>query len=94
MENSRLRGSGAILILFALSGMAALIYEIVWYQLLQLAIGATAISLGVLLASFMGGLCLGAGLFARLKTRVHPLHLYTWIELGIGAFGLLLLWHG
>src|SRR6202042_347114 len=81
-----------LILLFALSGMAALIYEIVWYQLLQLAIGATAISLGVLLASFMGGLCLGAGLFARLKTRAHPLHLYTWIELGIGAFGLSLLW--
>ena len=92
MENTRLRGSGPILILFALSGMAALIYEIVWYQLLQLAIGATAISLGVLLASFMGGLCLGAGLFARLKTRAHPLILYSCIELGIGAFGLLLLW--
>jgi hypothetical protein len=45
MENSRIRGSGVILLLFALSGMAALIYEIVWYQLLQLAIGATAISL-------------------------------------------------
>jgi spermidine synthase len=92
MENSRVRGSGAILILFALSGMAALIYEIVWYQLLQLAIGATAISLGVLLASFMGGLCLGAGLFARLKTRAHPLYLYAVIELAIGAFGLLVLW--
>ncbi len=92
MSNSRVRGSGPILILFALSGMAALIYEIVWYQLLQLAIGATAISLGVLLASFMGGLCLGAGLFPRLKTRAHPLHLYAGIELGIGAFGLLLLW--
>ena len=92
MNNSQLRGSGAILILFALSGMAALIYEIVWYQLLQLAIGATAISLGVLLASYMGGLCLGAGLLPRLKTNAHPLRVYAWIELGIGGFGLLLLW--
>jgi len=92
LDNLRLRGFGAILILFALSGMAALIYEIVWYQLLQLAIGATAISLGVLLASFMGGLCLGAGLFARLKIRAHPLRIYAAIELGIAAFGLALLW--
>ena len=30
------------------SGCAALIYEIVWYQLLQLVIGSTAVSLGVL----------------------------------------------
>ena len=31
-----------LLILFAGSGCSALIYEIVWYQLLQLAIGSTA----------------------------------------------------
>ena len=45
-----------VLVLFCASGGAALIYEIVWYQLLQIAIGSTAISLGVLLATFMGGL--------------------------------------
>jgi predicted membrane-bound spermidine synthase len=45
--------------MFALSGAAALIYEIVWFQLLQLIVGSTAISVGVILAAFMGGLCLG-----------------------------------
>ena len=49
-----------LLLLFAASGCSALIYEIVWYQLLQLAIGSTAVSLGVLLATFMGGLCMAA----------------------------------
>ena len=49
-----------LLILFAGSGCSALIYEIVWYQMLQLAIGSTAVSLGMLLATFMGGLCLGS----------------------------------
>ena len=46
-----------LLILFAGSGCSALIYEIVWYQLLQLVIGSSAVSLGVLLATIMGGLC-------------------------------------
>src|SRR3990172_13304130 len=46
-----------LLLLFAGSGCSALIYEIVWFQLLQLAIGSTTVSLGVLLATFMGGLC-------------------------------------
>jgi spermidine synthase len=50
----------ALLLLFAGSGCSALIYEVVWYQLLQLVIGSSAISLGVLLATFMGGLCLGS----------------------------------
>jgi spermidine synthase len=92
METTRLRGSGIILVLFALSGMAALIYEIVWYQMLQLAIGAIAVSLAALLASFMGGLSLGAGLFARLKTNTHPLILYAVIEVGIALCALLVLW--
>ena len=50
----------ALLVLFAASGCSALIYEVVWYQLLQLAIGSTAVSLGILLATFMGGLCIGS----------------------------------
>jgi spermidine synthase len=35
-----------LLLLFAASGCSALIYETVWYQLLELAIGMTAVSLG------------------------------------------------
>ena len=49
-----------LLLLFAGSGCSALIYETVWYQLLQLAIGSTSVSLGFLLATFMGGLCIGS----------------------------------
>src|SRR5664279_1880373 len=79
-----------LLVLFACSGCSALIYEIVWYQLLQLVIGSTAVSLGVLLATFMGGLCLGSvGLARYLPPGRHPLKVYAVIELGIGACGLL-----
>ncbi len=82
-----------VLVLFAASGCAALIYEITWYQLLQLALGSTAISLGVLLASFMGGLCLGSYFLPRYAdTHTHPLRVYAAIEIGIGACGLLVLW--
>ena len=55
----------ALLLLFVGSGCAALIYEIVWFQLLQLVIGSSAVSLGVLLGTFMGGMCLGSLLLAR-----------------------------
>lgn len=82
-----------VLVLFAASGCAALIYEVVWFQLLMLVIGSTAYSLGVLLATFMGGLCLGSYLLPRLKQDFgHPLKLYAWIELGIAASGLAVLW--
>ena len=54
-----------VLLLFIGSGCAALIYEIVWLQMLQLVIGSSAVSLGVLLGTFMGGMCLGSLLLPR-----------------------------
>jgi spermidine synthase len=81
-----------LLLLFVGSGCAALIYEIVWFQLLQLVIGSSAISLGVLLGTFMGGMCLGSLLLPRyIGVDQHPLRVYAYLELGIGAFGLLIL---
>ena len=77
------------LLLFAGSGCAALIYEIVWFQLLELVIGSSGISLGLLLAAYMGGLCLGSALFARLISRpYHPLRVYAFLEVGIAVFGI------
>jgi spermidine synthase len=79
-----------LLVLFAGSGCSALIYETVWYQLLQLAIGSTAVSLGFLLATFMGGLCIGSVWFPRLRLAgQHPLRIYAYLELGIAASALL-----
>jgi spermidine synthase len=89
--NSR-RYTPALLLLFVGSGCAALIYEVVWFQLLQLVIGSSAVSLAVLLGTFMGGMCLGSLALPRfVSTREHPLKVYAWLELGIGAIGLLIL---
>ena len=67
-----------LLVLFIGSGCAALIYEIVWFQLLQLVIGSSAVSMGVLLGTFMGGMCLGSLLLPRLiSTKEHPLQRST-----------------
>jgi len=86
------RSLPALLLLFVGSGCAALIYEVVWFQLLELVIGSSAVSMGVLLGTFMGGMCLGSLLLPRLVTSAaHPLRVYAALELGIGAFGLLLL---
>ena len=78
--------------LFVGSGCAALIYEVVWFQLLQLTIGSSAVSLSVLLGTFMGGMCLGSLLLPRLVSpRRHPLAVYAWLEFGIAAAGLFVL---
>ena len=48
------------MMVFVLSGTAALIYELVWFHLVQLVVGASSFSVAALLASFMGGMALGA----------------------------------
>ena len=82
-----------LLPLFFGGGCAALIYELVWFQTLQLVIGSTAVSLGVLLGTYMGGLCLGSLLLPRLvSAQRHPLRVYALLEFGIGIIGLLIWW--
>jgi hypothetical protein len=81
-----------LLLLFVGSGCAALIYEIVWFQLIQLVIGSSAVSLGVLLGTFMGGMCLGSLLLPRfVSPEQHPLRVYAVLEAGIGVLGLIVL---
>jgi spermidine synthase len=74
------------------SGVAALIYEIVWFQLLELVIGSSAVSLAVILATFMGGTCLGSVVAPRaIPARYHPLTVYAAIEIGIALSAMLVL---
>jgi spermidine synthase len=81
-----------LLVLFVGSGCSALIYEIVWFQLLQFVIGSSAVSLGILLGTFMGGMCLGSVALPRvISARRHPLRVYALLEAGIGVAGLLIL---
>ncbi len=82
----------ALLLLFVGSGCAALIYEVVWFQLLELVIGSSAVSIGVLLGTFMGGMCLGSLFLPRfISPSAHPLRVYAWLEIGIGLMGLVIL---
>ena len=81
-----------LVVLFVGSGSAALIYEIVWFQMLSLIVGSSAISLGVVLAIFMGGMCIGSvGLSYVVPARLHPLRVYAVLELTIGLLGVLVL---
>jgi spermidine synthase len=78
--------------LLVASGCAALIYEVVWFQLIELVIGSSTISLGILLATYMGGLCLGSLALPRLISAARsPLLVYGALELGTGASAIALL---
>ncbi|HKY22918.1 MAG TPA: fused MFS/spermidine synthase [Vicinamibacterales bacterium] len=81
-----------LLLLFVGSGCAALIYEIVWFQMLELFVGSSSVSIGVLLGTFMGGMCVGSFLLPRfISPHHHPLKVYAALEMAIGVIGLLLL---
>jgi spermidine synthase len=75
---------------FFLSGMTALIYEVVWARLLTLIFGASIYGQSIALALFMGGLALGsrgAGWLSSVKP-LSPLQWYAVLEGLIGVFGL------
>src|ERR1035437_5009682 len=81
-----------MLLLFIGSGCAALIYEIIWYQSLELIVGSNAISMGVVLGTFMGGMCVGSLLLPRYVTPdEHPLRVYAKLEAGIAVCGVVIL---
>jgi spermidine synthase len=79
-----------LLLLAFISGTAALIYEVLWFQLLELVIGSSPVSLGILLATFMGGSCLGSLFFPRMvSNKRNPLRVYARIEIGIAVAAVL-----
>jgi spermidine synthase len=86
-------GRGPFLALFALSGAAALVYEVVWTRLLTLQIGHGLAAASTVLAAFMGGLAVGAAAGGRIGQRLTPataLKAYAVLELAIAAVAVML----
>ncbi|MGE3887383.1 MAG: fused MFS/spermidine synthase [Vicinamibacterales bacterium] len=86
-------GRGPFLALFALSGAAALVYEVVWTRLLTLQVGHGLAAASTVLAAFMGGLAVGAAAGGRVGQRMTPpaaLRAYAVLELAIAAVAVLL----
>lgn len=74
---------------FAISGMTALIYEIVWVRSLQLIFGSTTYAISTMLTTFMVGFALGSFSFRNLADRIkNPILLLIFLELGIGLYGI------
>lgn len=78
-----------ILLCFFLSGFAALVYQTAWLRQLSLVFGTSELAVAAVLAAYMGGLALGAGLAARLVDRVRrPVMVYGLLEGGIAMAAL------
>ncbi len=83
---------GPLLLLFFLSGLTGLVYEVVWTRLFSIIFGSTALAVSSVLAAFMAGLALGSRYFGRLiDRRGEELRIYGALEIGVGVSALLLL---
>jgi len=81
-----------LLIIFGLTGMTALIYEIIWIRPLSLVFGTTIYAVSTIIASFILGLAVGSWLAGRYTDRLkNPLRYFAFVQLGVGFYGILLL---
>ncbi|WP_282010323.1 fused MFS/spermidine synthase [Nitrospina watsonii] len=81
---------------FFVSGITALVYEIIWTRMLTLVFGHTVYSVSVVLAAFMAGLGFGSYVWGHVidraaqEDRHPPLLVYALIEILIGVTAALL----
>ena len=83
-----------VLFCFFFSGMAGLIYLLLWLRMMDKVIGSTPFAVAAVLPVFMGGLAMGSWLAGkyidRIISRRDLLSLFGKAELTIGIYGLLL----
>ncbi len=83
-----------LVLLFLVSGMAALIYQVCWQRLLFESVGTDIDSVTIIVSTFMLGLGLGALAGGEIVDRYPQatLELFALIELATGLFGFCSPW--
>lgn len=80
----------AVFGLFYVSGIAGLIYQVLWLRRLSVVFGVTVYAASTVLAAFMAGLALGSSLSGYVLRRgLSPLTAFGIAEILIGVTGLL-----
>ena len=81
------------LLAYTSSGLAGLVYQVSWTRLLTLYIGHTTAAASAVVAAFLGGLAVGAGVgggIASRRSRQQSLHAYVILELFVAVVALVL----
>ncbi|MBL8134982.1 MAG: fused MFS/spermidine synthase [Acidobacteria bacterium] len=79
------------LLVYALSGAAALVYEVAWTRLITLSLGHGVAAASTVLAAFMGGLAIGAALAGPASDRAargRAMRIYAGLEVAIAVLAL------
>jgi spermidine synthase len=83
-EGSAMRAWAAALLF--LSGMAALIYQVLWVRQLSLVVGLEVYAVTVAVSAFFAGLAIGSAMLGRLSDRwERPLLLYALLEICVAV---------
>ena len=81
---------GVVFALFYVSGIAGLIYQVLWLRRLSLIFGVTVYAASTVLAAFMAGLAIGSALSSRVLRRgISPLTAFGVAEVLVGVTGLI-----
>lgn len=79
-----------LFLLFFLSGISGLLYQVVWMRMAIRVFGCTVYATSVVLSAFMCGLALGSWLLGRYADRAErPFRLYAILEVFAGGTALL-----
>lgn len=82
-----------ILPLIAVSGFAALSYEVIWTRVLSIITFNTVFAFTSMLATFLTGIALGGYVYAKaMDGRRNPWTWFAALQFGIGAYALLSPW--
>ena len=78
-----------ILLIFFITGVSALIYQVAWVRQATLVFGVSVYAYSAVLAAFMGGTALGSYRLGRRADAVQsPLRMFALLQVGIALFGL------
>jgi spermidine synthase len=89
IENANANRSLVPMVLLLFSGFTGLVYEFCFGKRLGITLGNSGEAHSIVLATFMGGLALGAAIFGKAADNAkRPLMLYGVLELGVGLYAL------
>lgn len=83
------RGGVMLAVVLFVSGMAALLYQVLWIRQLTLVVGVEVYSITVAVSTFFAGLAAGSAVVGRVADGwARPLRLYALLEAGVAVAGV------